>query len=159
MERRPVPPIKRSRLEAAIRVADMFVYAVAAVAGATLFAIPLSPAALALDKYLLILAVWGGLLTVGGVTGFVGRLTRYWMVESVGTVACIFGFAIHLVVLGGFAVGSITAAFTWLVVLVAFTLTFRRWLELQIFGIEPGNWRHRMEAAWLRRTADTVPHR
>jgi len=158
MDKIPAPPRRKMALEAAIRVVDLFVYAVVFLGGVALAVLPFGQATEILRGFEPLVVVWAGLLLGGGLVGFLGRLTRYWMIENSATIASAFGVLIYVVVLGQFAIESIAAAFTWSFVILAFFLVLRRWLELQIFGSEPGDWKHRLAAAMQRKTANTVSH-
>lgn len=156
MDRYPVPAERRKRFEGIIRVIDLIVYAAVFVGGVyALFATP----ATVVDELrgaMWLVAVWAGLLCVGGAVGFIGRLIRYWMLEVPATVLAFAGILIYLVVLGRFAFTSVTAAVAALLVLVAMGLVARRWAELQIFATDPGrhDFRSRMAEALRRRTQD-----
>ena len=156
MKDHPAPPRKKRVYEAAIRYLDLIVYAAVFMGGVALTTLPFGQATSILKGYELLVVVWAVFLLGGGLLGFLGRLTRYWMVENSATIASAFGAVIYVVVLGRFAFESITALFTWAFVILAFLLLVRRWLELQIFGSEPGDWRHRLAMALARKTADTV---
>ncbi|UVT31652.1 hypothetical protein SEA_KENZERS_23 [Microbacterium phage Kenzers] len=156
MESVPTPPRKKRAYEAAIRIVDLVVYAVVFMGGVALTTLPFGQATSILKGYELLVVVWAMFLLGGGLLGFLGRLTRYWMIENSATIASAFGALIYVVVLGRFAFESITALFTWTFVILALGLLVRRWLELQIFGSEPGDWRHRLALALARKTADTV---
>ncbi|QDP45040.1 hypothetical protein QDW22_gp22 [Microbacterium Phage DirtyBubble] len=156
MKDHPAPPRKKRAYEAAIRYLDLFVYMAVFMGGVALTTLPFGQATSILKGYELLVVVWAMFLLGGGLLGFLGRLTRYWMVENSATIASAFGAAIYIVVLGRFAFESIAALFTWTFVILAFLLLVRRWLELQIFGSEPGDWRHRLAMALARKTADTV---
>ncbi|MDF2578423.1 MAG: uncharacterized protein K0S49_2 [Microbacterium sp.] len=105
-----------------------------------------------------LIVVWALLLLGGGAAGFVGRLTRFWMVEMPATVLAFAGILIYFVVLGRFATSSITAAVAALLVLVAMGMIARRWAELQIFATDPDHqdFKTRMAEALRRRTANFV---
>ncbi|QTF81956.1 membrane protein [Microbacterium phage BabyYoda] len=156
MKDHPAPPRKKRAYEAAIRYVDLFVYAVMFLGGVALTTLPFGQATSILKGYEILVVLWAMFLLGGGLLGFLGRLTRYWMVENSATVASAFGAAIYIVVLGRFAFDSIAALFTWTFVILAFCLLVRRWLELQIFGSEPGDWRHRLALALSRKTSDIV---
>lgn len=156
MDRRPVPPERRHRLEAAIRIIDLIVYA--AVLAGGVYALIGTPATVVdeLRGSLWLILVWSGLLCLGGLVGFLGRLTRFWMMEVPATVLAFFGVLIYLVVLGRYAFTSITAAVAALLIIVAMGWIARRWAELQIFATDPDHtdFRSRMAEALRRRTQD-----
>lgn len=160
MDRHPIPTERRRRLEAGIRVIDMLIYFAVFVGGLyALFATPQT----VIDELagsMWLVAVWAGLLCLGGAVGFIGRLTRYWMFEMPSTWLVFAGILIYFVVLGRFTFTSVTAAVAALLVLVAMCAVARRWVELQIFATEPGkhDFRYRMAEALRRRTQD-FPHR
>lgn len=156
MDKIPAPPKRKRAYEAAIRYVDMLVYAVVFMGGVALVTLPFGQATAILKGYEILVVLWAVFLLGGGLLGFLGRLTRYWMVENSATIASAFGVLIYIVVLGRFAFDSIAATFTWTFVVMAFLSLLRRWLELQIFGSEPGDWRHRLALAIARKTADTV---
>lgn len=156
MDKHPAPARKKRAYEAAIRYVDLLVYAVVFMGGVALTTLPFGQATSILKGYELLVVLWAVFLLGGGLLGFVGRLTRYWMVENSATIAAAFGALIYVVVLGRFAFESIAALFTWTFVILAFGLLVRRWLELQIFGSEPGDWRHRLALALTRKTTNIV---
>lgn len=157
MDRAPVPPRRRQVFEALIRIVDLVVY-VAVLAGGVYagIATPKTIAdELAGSEWLIIL--WSVMLVAGGLVGFIGRLTRYWMVETPATVASFTGVVVYVIVLGRYAFTSVTAAVAVFLVVVAGLFMARRWLELQIFATEPGlDLRGRIIAAFGRRTSNTV---
>ncbi len=156
MDRHPIPPERRHRFEAVIRVIDLIVYAAVFIGG--VYALIGTPATVAdeLRGAMWLVAVWAGLLCLGGLVGFVGRLSRFWMMEVPATVLAFFGILIYVVVLGRFAFTSITAAVAALLIVVAMGLVARRWAELQIFATDPDahDFRSRMAEALRRRTQD-----
>jgi hypothetical protein len=157
MERVPVTAERRRRFEEWIRVLDLVAYGGVALCGG--FALGFPPASVVdeLRSAPWLLGVWGVLLLAGGVVGFLGRLTRFWMVETPATVSAFGGAIIYLFMLGRFATTSITAMVATLLVGVAALLLARRWLELQIFGYEPGlDFQARLRAAAGRRTTNMV---
>lgn len=160
MDRHPIPPERRRRFEAIIRIVDMFAYVV--VFGSGVYAIAATPTTvvdeLAGAEWLI--PMWATLLLGGGVVGFAGRLSRRWMLEVPSTWLSFAGILIYFVVLGRFAFTSITATTAALMLLVALAFIVRRWAELQIFAIDPdqSDFRSRMAEALRRRTQD-FPHR
>lgn len=157
MDRWPIPPKVRHRYEAVIRVIDLFVYF--AVFAGGVYALVGTPNSVVdeLAGWEWVIALWAFLLLVGGSAGFIGRLTRWWMVEVPATVLAAFGIGIYFIVLGRFAFTSITSAVAVTLVGVAMLVMMRRYAELQIFATEPGtDFRTRVAAALRRRTADVV---
>jgi hypothetical protein len=157
MDRLPISPKRRRRYERAIRFVDLIVYLVVFLGGlAAVFATPTS----ATDELLqtpLLIGVWAVLLLGGGLIGFVGRLSRYWLVEGPATIASFFGAAIYLVLLFNAALESATTTLAAALVAVAMLALGRRFLELQIFGTEPNaSWKRRLKNAVTRRTTDVV---
>lgn len=153
MDKHPAPLAKRLRLENGIRLVDMVAYAAILASGIALVTLPLAQSVTQLADFPGVIAVWATFLLGGGLTGFLGRLTGYWLIENVGVVASGFGAAIYIVVLSMFATSSVTAAFTLGFIAVALVLCIRRWLELQLFGSEPGDFHARLRLAWERRIA------
>jgi len=157
MDKHPVDPRRRRVYEASIRTVDLFVYAVVFFGGVALVVLPFNRAVDVLVGYELLVVMWATFLLGGGLVGFVGRLSRYWMVETPATVAAAFGALIYAVILGQYALTSLATFFTEVFVIVAFAFLVRRWLELQIFSSEPtGDWRSRVALAWHRRTQNVV---
>lgn len=160
MDRYPIPAERRRRFEGIIRGIDLVVYAAVFIGG--LYALYATPATVSaeLEGALWLVALWAGLLCSGGLVGFVGRLTRHWMLEAPATVLAFAGILIYVVVLGRFAFTSVTAAVAALLILVAMGMIARRWAELQIFATDPGrhDFRSRMAEVLRRRTAN-FPHR
>jgi len=160
VDRHPVPPERRRRFEAVIRVIDLIVYF--AVLGGGVYALIGTPVTVLgeLQGAVWLVFLWSGLLCVGGGVGFIGRLTRYWMLEMPATVLAFAGILIYLVVLGRYAFTSISAAVAALLILVAMGMIARRWAELQIFASDPDrhDFRSRMAEVLRRRTAN-FPHR
>ena len=158
MDRRPIPRERRRRFEAVIRVIDLIVY-LAVLAGG-IYAVAATPSSVVdeLGGAPWLIAIWSFLLLVGGGVGFLGRITRFWMVEVPATVLAFFGILIYFVVLGRFAFTSVTAAVAAALVLVAMGMMVRRWAELQIFATDPDNhdFRSRMADALRRRTPNFV---
>lgn len=157
MDRRPIPPKVRHRYEAVIRIIDLVVYL--AVFGGGVFAVFGTPNTVIdeLAGWEWVIALWAGLLLVGGGAGFVGRLSRRWMIEVPATVLAFFGITIYFIVLGRFAFSAITSAVAVTLVMVAALVMARRYAELQIFASEPGtDFRTRAADALARRTADFV---
>lgn len=158
MERFPVPPERRRRFEITIRVLDLVVYAAVFTGG--IFALAGTPRSV-VDELIgaeWLIWLWSALLLAGGSVGFVGRLTRFWMVEVPATVLGFAGILIYLIVLGQYTFSSLTAAVATMLVLVALAMIARRWAELQIFATDPEHqdFRQRMADAIRRRTADFV---
>lgn len=157
MERLPVSPKVRHFWESAIRYIDLIVYLAMFIGGVyALVGTPNSVVA-GLAGWEWVIALWAALLLVGGSAGFVGRLTRWWMIEVPATVLAMFGVLIYFIVLGRFAFASITSAVAVTLVCVAMLVMARRYAELQIFASEPGtDFRTRAANALRRRTSDFV---
>lgn len=157
MDRREIPPKVRHRYESIIRVIDLFVYLAVFVGG--VYALAGTPNTIVdeLIGWEWVVILWAALLLIGGSAGFIGRLTRWWMVEMPATVLAAFGILIYFIVLGRFAFASITSAVAVTLVCVAMLVMVRRYAELQIFASEPGaDFRTRAADALRRRTADFV---
>lgn len=152
---------RRRTKEALIRIIDLVIYA-AAVAGG-IFALAVTPESIrdALHGWEWLTVGWGVLLLTSGAFGFLGRLTRFWVVETPGTIGAVFGGLIYLLVLGVTAPASPTAWVAVTLVFIATAALFRRFIELQIFTTDPGarTFADRIEAALRRRTANTVAHK
>lgn len=161
MDRYPIPDEKRRRLEALIRIIDMVIY-LAIVAGGVyaLFFTP-NTVTVELAGWDWLIGVWSLLLLVGGLLGFVGRLTRYWVLEVPATPAAVFGILIYLVILGRTAFTSITAAVATTLVFVAMAVLIRRYVELQIFASDPSHqdFQARVAEMLRRRTQNVAPRR
>ena len=160
MDRHTIPPERRRRFETVIRVIDLIVYAAVFIGG--VYALVGTPETVAAELHgaVWLVVLWAAMLFLGGGVGFAGRLTRYWMLEMPATVLAFAGILIYLVVLGRFALTSITAAVAALLVLVAMAMIARRWAELQIFATDPDSqdFRARLADA-LRRRTQNFPHR
>lgn len=157
MDRRPVPPEVRHRYERVIRWIDLITYLL--VVGGGVYALVATPNSIVdeLVGWEWVIGLWAGMLLLGGSAGFLGRITRRWMVEVPATVLSAFGILIYFVVLGRFAFASITSAVAVALVGVAMLVMARRYAELQIFASEPGtDFRTRAAEALHRRTADFV---
>lgn len=149
---------RRRLKEAMIRVIDIVTYA--AVLAGGFFAIRFTPDSVIslLDGWEWVIGLWAMLLIIGGLLGFVGRLTRIWAIEVPGTGAGIAGALIYAVVLANMAFMTPTALVAEALVIIATLTLLRRYIELQIFTTEPGekSFTDRLAAALKRRTADTV---
>ncbi len=157
MDRRPVPIEIRHRYERVIRVIDLITYLL--VVGGGVYALVATPNSIVdeLAGWEWVIVLWAAMLLGGGTAGFLGRLTRRWMIEVPATVLSAFGILIYFVVLGRFAFASITSAVAVALVGVAMLVMCRRYAELQIFASEPGtDFRTRAAEALHRRTADFV---
>ncbi len=159
MDRYPVEPRKRQRLEALIRILDILIY-IAVFAGG-IYALAFTPNTIQneLQGFEWLIGLWASLLLIGGGAGFVGRLSRYWVVELPATAAAFFGILIYVVVLGRTAFTSVTAAVAVTLTIVAMLIMVRRYVELQIFGSSPDNkdFSHRLAEIFGRRTQNVPP--
>jgi hypothetical protein len=159
VDRHPIPAERRRFYEASIRVLDLVVYA--AITAGGVWALVATPSVVVdeIGRFPWLIVVWAALLFCGGLIGFIGRLFRRWMIENPATVAAFTGVVIFLVLILRFSFTSTAAFVATTMVLVAGAAMVRRWLELQIFGSEPGlTFRGRFIAAAGRRTPD-LPHR
>lgn len=147
---------RRRRWEWLIWVADMIVYTGVAIAGIAalcftstyvLNTVNLQPA----------VVLWSTLLLAGGLVGLAGRLSRRWAIELPGNVAAATGTAIYAVILVP-AVTEGTSLVLFVMIVVAWIYTCRRYFELQILVSEPGmtTFRNRIAAALRRKTANVV---
>lgn len=160
MDKFPVDPEKRRRLEALIRIIDIVIYLF--VFGGGIYALLYTPNSVTTELigYEWLIGLWAFLLLVGGALGFVGRLTRYWVLELPATAAGFFGILIYVVVLGRTAFTSVTATVAVALVVVALGLMMRRYIELQIFGTDPGHKDFQTRLAdMIRRRTQNVPPR
>jgi hypothetical protein len=149
---------RRKFKEALIRVVDMLAYLAVFLGGiGALFSTPQTVKA-ALYGFPWLIVIWGILLLVGGVLGFVGRLSRIWVIEIPGASAGFFGAAMYFVILGMAAVALPTALVAVALVACMMFLLGRRYLELQILTSEPGHvkFRDKVRAVMRRRTTNTV---
>ena len=157
MDKHPAGPRRKRALEAAIRVIDLIVYASVFAGG--LYALLATPSAIteSLAGYRWLIYLWTALLIGGGLVGFIGRLSRYWLVETPATIAAAFGISIYLIMLTPYLYRGLTVAIIFMMALVAMAFMVRRWLELQIFATEPGaRWSTRFSQAIHRRTQNVV---
>lgn len=149
---------RRRAKEAAVRVVDMLAYLAVLTGGigAFLFTPDTVRAALAGLPGLVIL--WGTLLVVGGTLGFIGRLTRVWVIEIPGASAGFFGAAMYFVILGSAALALPTAIVATTLVATMMLLLARRYLELQILTSEPisATFAEKVRTILRRRTTNTV---
>ncbi|QHF24092.1 hypothetical protein GTU73_08765 [Rathayibacter sp. VKM Ac-2804] len=159
MDRYPIPDEKRRRLESFIRIIDMVIY-LAIVAGGV-YALFFTPTTVQVELagWEWLIGVWSLLLLIGGGVGFIGRLTRYWVLEVPAAPAAVFGILIYLVILGRTAFTSITAAVATTLVFVAMLVMIRRYVELQIFASDPTHldFQSRVAEALRRRTQNVAP--
>lgn len=157
MDRLPVEPARRKQFEAFIRIIDLIAYA--AVFAGGIYALVATPMTV-FDELANtgLIYLWSGLLLVGGASGFVGRITRFWFPEMPATVLAFAGILIYFVVLGRYTFTSITAAVAATLVLVSMLVMARRWAELQIFATDPEakDFRTRLADALRRRTQNFV---
>jgi hypothetical protein len=158
MERFPVPEQRRRLYERLIRWIDLLTYIAVFFGG--VYALIGTPASVAdeLVNWEWLIGLWSGLLLAGGLVGFIGRLSRRWMIEVPATVLAFFGVSIYIAVLGRFAFTSITAVVAALLIIVAALVMLRRWAELQIFSTDPhaADFKSRVAQALRRRTNNFV---
>lgn len=152
-------PRKRHALEHAVRITDLVVYAVVFLGGLYPLVTPQHLTTDNLLDYQQFIGVWASLLLAGGLVGFIGRLSRYWLVETPATVAAAFGIVIYLVILSQYLY-TVGAVLVFMLAIIAMAFLVRRWLELQILATEPGStWRQRIQDVLSRRTTNVVPRR
>jgi len=150
---------RRQWKEALIRVVDIVAYLAVLIGGVgALMYTPVTVQS-ALHGWPGLIILWGVLLIVGGLFGFIGRFTRIWAIETPGTSAAIAGVGIFLIILI-MAVHSIPTALVAgsLVAIAALTLV-RRSLELHILTSEPGakvKFTSKVRTILQRRTSNTV---
>lgn len=159
VERFPVPDEKRRFLEAMIRWIDIIIYAAVLIGGMGAWAYTPTSAATELAGWEWLIPMWIGFLLVGGLLGIVGRITRIWILEPPATVAALVGIAIYFVVLGKTMFTSLLAMLATCLILVAALVMLRRYVELQIFGTDPGNTSlsDRIAEVLRRRTGNIPP--
>jgi hypothetical protein len=148
----------RNFKEALIRVVDILAYLNVLTGGVgAVFATPQTVLA-ALHDWEFLIIVWQVFLIAGGALGFIGRLTRIWVIEIPGAGLGVFGAAIYFVILASAAVDGFTALVAAPLVLCLGWLMLRRYIELQIFTSEPGekSWTQRIREILRRRTTNTV---
>lgn len=149
---------RRRAKEAIIRVIDMIVYLFAVASGIFALTVPPDTIREQLAGFEWLGIAWGTLLIVAGALGFLGRLSRFWIIEVPGTVTAIAGQLVYVLVLSVTAPGSPTA-WVALCMIVGSTLALvRRYIELQIFTTDPEvkTLIERLESAIQRRTSDTA---
>lgn len=149
---------RRKTKEALIRIVDMLAYAAVFLGGVGAFLYTPATVKSALYGFPVLMVIWGVLLLVGGLLGFVGRLTRIWVIEIPGASAGFFGSAMYFVILGMAAVRLPTAIVAVSLVACMMLLLGRRYVELQILTSEPGDvgFTHKLRAILRRRTTNTV---
>lgn len=149
--------VRRAK-EAAIRVIDMVVYLFALASG--VFALTVPPETIQdwLAGWGWVAVLWGVLLVVAGALGFIGRLTRIWVIEAPGTIAAVFGQSIYLLVLGAAGFSSATVWVALCMIAGAMLALVRRYIELQIFTTDPEvkSLPGRLAAALRRRTGNVA---
>lgn len=154
----PPPPEKRRVLEALIRIIDLVIYI--AVSAGGLFALIATPTSVQneLTGWEWLIPMWGWMLMLGGLGGFAGRLTRYWIIEVPSLPLAGVGIAIYFLVLGRTAFSNALAVVATMLILAAFLMIVRRYVELQIFATEPDDrdFKSRLAAMLRRRTRDVV---
>lgn len=149
---------RRRAKEAWIRVIDLIVYLFAVAGGIFALAVPPTTIKTQLEGWEWLAIFWGCMLVVAGVFGFVGRLSRVWLIEAPGTALAIGGGLVYALVLGVTAYSSTTAWVAFCIVAIATLELWRRYLELQIFTTDPGvkTLADRLRAAMSRRTTNTA---
>lgn len=158
MDKAPVAPEKRRVLEALIRITDLVIYAAVAVGGVFAFIAPPPTVQSELVGWEWLIPVWGAMLVVGGLGGFAGRLSRYWIVEVPALPFAGIGIGVYFLVLGTTATVTPFTTVAAMIILAAMLNVLRRYLELQIFASEPDDQhiRARVAAMLRRRTRDVV---
>jgi len=154
--------LKRRRWEAVIRWVDIIVALLVFASG--WFAVLATPDSILRQVYFdWLIWVWGSLLLLGGVLAVAGRFIRIWAIELPGLVAAMFGVAIYGVVLGSIAVGGKpTVWVATCIAVIALITMFRRYVEIQLFILEPREtpartYRDLVREAIKRRTPDFQP--
>lgn len=149
---------RRKMKEALIRVVDLLAYAAVFLGGIGAFLVTPSTVRSALYGFPWLIVTWGVLLLVGGFLGFVGRLTRIWVIEIPGASAGFFGSAMYFVILGLASLRLPTAIVAVALVATMMLLLARRYIELQILTSEPGDvtFGSKLRSILRRRTTNTV---
>jgi hypothetical protein len=149
---------RRKIKEALIRIVDLLAYAAVFLGGVGAFLYTPATVKSALYGFPWLIITWGVLLVVGGFLGFVGRLTRIWVIEIPGASAGFFGSAMYFVILGLASMRLPTAVVAVSLVACMMFLLGRRYLELQILTSEPGDvgFTQKLRAILRRRTTNTV---
>lgn len=160
MDNFPVEPKRRKIVNTGIRVIDIIIYLVVFAGG--VYALWFTPKTVTqeLHGWEWLIPWWSAFLLVGGLLGFVGRLTTIWILEPAAGVAASVGILIYLVVLTSTAFTSITSAVAACLVFVALLAINRRYFELQLFGSDPSrtDFKSRFADSLARRTR-TIPPR
>lgn len=160
MERRPVEPKKRKRIELGIRAIDIICYSVVVISG--IYAWFFTPTSVTeeLRGVEWLIPLWATMLLLGGVLGLAGRISTIWLIEPAACFISAGGILIYFVVLGAAAFSSVTAAVATCFVFTAFLGVVRRYLELQLFGSDPTHRTLRAKAKdALERRIPNVPQR
>ena len=149
---------RRRFKEALIRFVDMAAYLAVFLGGVGAFLSTPQTVKSALYGFPWLIILWGSLLLIGGSLGFIGRLTRIWVIEIPGASAGFFGSAIYFVILGMAALRLPTAIVAVALVACMMALLGRRYIELQILTSQPGKarFREKVRAILRRRTTNTV---
>lgn len=146
--------------ERTLWVVDMIVYLILGVAGLSVLLDPADYVLVAVGGSVWILLLWSMLLIVGGMGSFVGRASRFWIIEYSTNVLVGWGSALYLLVILA-ALDSWGQVGVAALVFIALGFTLRRYAELNILVGEPrtGRLRERMASDIARRTEDTIPGR
>jgi hypothetical protein len=139
-----------------IRVIDLIIYAAVFVGG--IYAMAFTPLSITKEfaGWTWLVPFWAGFLLLGGLVGFIGRLTTIWLLEPAADFAAATGILIYVVVLGRTALDTITSTVAFVLVIVAFLNIMRRYVELQLFGSDPSHTdpKSKLVDAWKRRIPD-----
>lgn len=155
----PVPTRKRRFYEGTVRVVDLIIYAVIAVGGFVAVAATPTSVVNELGSGSFLVWLWGLMLITSGIAGFLGRLSRRWMVETPATVLGIAGTLIYAAVLARLSMSNISALVAMAFTFVASGILARRWLELQLFAAtQSGDVKALIAAAVRRKTANFSRH-
>lgn len=159
MKRFPVEPKRRNSIEMSIRVIDIVIYL--AVFAGGIYALWFTPITITdqLIGWEWLIPWWASFLLVGGLVGFIGRLTTVWVLEPPATLAGSVGVLIYFVVLSRTAFHSITSTVAVCLFLVAFVALIRRYFELQLFGSDPAHndLKSKIADTLMRRTPNVPP--
>lgn len=98
------------------------------------------------------------MLLIGGSIGFIGRLSRRWMIEVPATVLSFAGALIYAFILLNLALANAGSIVAMVFTLIAALILFRRWSELQIFASTARDTKEILIEAARRKTSNYPRH-
>lgn len=154
----PVPPEKHRFIEGMIRVVDLVIYAAITVGG--FYALLATPESVVreLGGDSILVYMWSAMLLIGGSIGFIGRLSRRWMIEVPATVLSFAGALIYAFILLNLALANAGSIVAMVFTLIAALILFRRWSELQIFASTARDTKEILIEAARRKTSNYPRH-